>query len=257
MSKFLFALPLLFLAAASASAAGPAKEPGAMLREGTWTGGVGTYNTPLAFEGLPPSKWPLEGWYRLTFGVSGLQSVRVVAPAKQSPDFLRSILPQIELSLTPTGAEESAPVELSEAAANNFYLRVPGIKLREGALPVYVFKNGTPAILPELDRRYDLVLGTVPFSFSVRNGLRGKNGAPYGEGAHYTIDYGGHTYTYDLGGYGWDSSVRAITDLDGDGKPDFLINVGVSNGGYEAWLLSSTAKPGKNVPTASLSSTGC
>ena len=91
----------------------------------------------------------------------------------------------------------------------------------------------------------------------MRNGLRGKDGRAYGDGAQYSIEYDGNTYAYSLGEFGWDSTITAIADLDGDGKPDFIISVGGNNSGYEAILLSSTAQPGSNVPTASLRSTGC
>jgi FG-GAP repeat len=110
---------------------------------------------------------------------------------------------------------------------------------------------------PELDYRYQLTLGATPFAMKVQNGLRSKSGAAYGDGALYTIEYGGQRFEYLLGGFGWGSSVSAIADLDGDGKPDFIISVDGSNSGSEYVLLSSLAKPGRNVPTASLYSQGC
>lgn len=102
-----------------------------------------------------------------------------------------------------------------------------------------------------------LRLGEQPFALTVRNGLRTAGGAPYGSGAHYTIEYDGNVYEYVLGEFGWDSTIEAIVDLDGDGKPDFIIAVGGDNSGYEAILLSSKATPGRNVPTASLLAHGC
>ena len=48
-----------------------------------------------------------------------------------------------------------------------------------------------------------------------------------------------------------------MADLDGDGKPDFIIRIGGNNSGIEAVLLSSQAKPGRNPATASLFAIGC
>lgn len=107
------------------------REVGALLRDGTWDGGVGTYHPPEVFSAIKPAAWPADGWYRIRL---------------------------------------------------------------------------------EADR---------------------------------------------AGEFGWDSSIDAIADIDGDGLPDFVISVGGNNSGYEAVLLSSTAKPGRNAPTASLTSTGC
>ena len=51
--------------------------------------------------------------------------------------------------------------------------------------------------------------------------------------------------------------MSAIADIDGDGKPDFLISVGGNNSGHEYLLLSSLARPGRNPPSAALHSVGC
>jgi hypothetical protein len=110
---------------------------------------------------------------------------------------------------------------------------------------------------PELDYQYQLKFGEVPFKFRVQNGLKGKNGAPYGEGATYFVEYDGKKFEYALGYFGWASRVVAITDLDGDGFPDFVVEIDGSNSGGTFILLSSTAKPGKNAPTASLGNWGC
>ena len=67
----------------------------------------------------------------------------------------------------------------------------------------------------------------------------------------------GQRYDYDLGGYGWDVRIAAIGDFDGDGQPDFLFELGGSNSSYEALVLSSQARPGRNPPTAYLVSWGC
>jgi hypothetical protein len=119
-----------------------------------------------------------------------------------------------------------------------------------------MFRNGTTAIRPELDRRYELQLGDKPFAFTVHNGARTAKGTPYG-GAHYVIEVDGETREYVLGEFGWDSTIEAIADLDGDGKPDFIVRVAGNNSDTEAVLLSSRAKPGKNPATASLVAIGC
>lgn len=260
--------PLLALAAASSLAlfaAAPAvadaapREPGAMLRGGTWDGGVGTYVPPQAFEDLKPGQWPGQGWQRLTFEGNELFIDAVAASRGEQPAFLRAITEQVRTAQgSGEGAETSAlPPQASYAYIDQMYLRVPGAKLRAGRIPVVVFKNGTTRLQPQLDHRYELTLQGQEFAFSVRNGHRGRNGEPYGDGAHYTVEYGGQTYAYSLDGFGWDSSIKAIADVDGDGKPDFFINVGGSNTGLEAVLLSSKAKPGKNPATASLRAFGC
>lgn len=243
--------------ASSALAADPGAEPGAMLREGTWDDDVGSYSVPQALQNIPPAKWPKNGWYKLDLNKDSIHSEQVVVVNKQTPAFLQTIIKQIpdrNQSLTsPPPAEDKA----NSVYPNSIYLRVPGTQLQTGTIPAYIFKNGTTRLSPQLDYRYELKLGTQAFAFKVQNGLRGKNGAPYGEGPRYTIEYDGKQYEYDLPGYGWNSGISAIADLDRDGKPDFLIAIGDNNSGHEVILLSSKAKPGKNPVTASLSAEGC
>lgn len=248
-----FIFSLLFVANAFSEA--PLVEPGAMVREGNWSDGVGTFLIPSAFSNIDREKWPSDGWSKLTIGPKYIQSERVIAPKGQIPIFLRSIASQADSILD----ESQVAVQATEMTneKNELYLRVPRAKIRQGDIPLLLFKNGTSSIRPILDKRYDLVLANKPFSLTVQNGFRSKTGATYGEGAQYKIEYDGHAYFYDLGGYGWDSMITGVTDLDGDGKPDFIISIGGSNSGTEAVLLSSKAKPGKNPATASLSSIGC
>lgn len=68
-------------------------------------------------------------------------------------------------------------------------------------------------------------------------------------GVQYAIGYGGRTYTYLLGPQGASTSVRAVADLDGDGRPDFLVDV---EGLATYLLLSTQARPGPNLPTAEM-----
>lgn len=245
---------LLVTVATCCATIGPthAAEPGLLLREGIWNGGVGSYTLPTALVDRKPDAWPVDQWYRLTLTAQALKVGAVVSPPTSQPKFLGNIGQQL------TAPEDAALQEkLSAANYNVSYLRVPGVTLKTGVISPYRFRNGTPQLAPKLDHRYELMLGTQAFAFTVQNGLRGRNGEPYGDGAVYIIEYDGKTFEYRLGEFGWDSRIMTIADIDGDGKPDFMINVGGNNSGYEAVLLSSVAKPGVNPATASLRSTGC
>ncbi len=258
-------LPLLASALAAslstftASAQPLAQEPGAMLRSGEWGGDIGTYGRPQAFEKLQPAQWPGQGWHRLTFEGNELFSEPVAADGGRQPAFLQAITAQLRAAESRGRGEvaDELPPQASYAYLDQIYLRVPGARLRAGRIPVLVFKNGTTGLRPKLEHRYQLTLQGKDFAFSVRNGHRGSHGESFGEGAHYAIEYDGQTYLYGLEGFGWDSSIKAIADMDGDGKPDFLVRVGGSNTELEALLLSSKAKPGKNPPAASLRAFGC
>ena len=70
----------------------------------------------------------------------------------------------------------------------------------------------------------------------------------------YQIGYGAHEYTYVVGPKGASTSVRAVADLDGDSRPDFVIDV---DGLATYLLLSSRAQPGLNLPTAEMPADGC
>ena len=234
------------LALPAAQAAAPA-EPGTMLREGVWGDGVGQFELPATLRAVPPQSWPRDGWYRIVTDKNGLRSERVVAEGGQPPAFLAAIAAQL-------GAP--APDTMVEYP-DRIFLRVADVPLREGMLATYRFRNGTSRLTPTLDFRYELEFAGQPFAFTVQNGLRRANGASYGSGALYTIEYDGNRYEYLLGEFGWESHVEAIADLDGDGKPDFIVHVAGNNSGYQAVLLSSKARPGRNVPTASLVNGGC
>jgi hypothetical protein len=249
---------LLVSLTAIAASAQTSREPGALLRDGPWNGDIGTYVTPDAFQNLKARQWPKQGWYSLILHPTHIQSERINVSKGATPPFLQPILEQVE------GVENgqfvtSQATEQTDGSnyIDQLYLRVPGTVLREGKIPLLTFKSGHSTLQPRLEYRYKLELNGMPFSVFVRNGFRSKSGVPYGEGTRYFIEYGGQTYRYNLGGYGWDSTIKAITDLDGDGRPDFVIAVGASNSSVEVVLLSSKAKPGSNPPTASLVSTGC
>lgn len=68
-------------------------------------------------------------------------------------------------------------------------------------------------------------------------------------GVRYRIGYGTHEYTYIVGPKGSTTSVRAVADLDGDSRPDFVIDV---DGLATYLLLSTKAQPGLNLPTAEM-----
>jgi hypothetical protein len=87
-------------------------------------------------------------------------------------------------------------------------------------------------------------------------GLRNKAGVAYGEGAVYTVTSGGETWSFHVpGSYGWETTIVFAADLDGDRKPDFIVQIN----GQETLLLSSRAKAGLNPPAAVLAvmSDGC
>jgi hypothetical protein len=231
------------------AAAADLPEPAVMLRAGTWSGDVGTYTVPPALARQKTSRWPAQGWQRLSIQPDRIVITPVLAPPQKPPAFLADIAAQV--SAAAVGELTPAPED------NTLYLRSPRTRLRQGEVPLYLFKNGSSRLAPELGRRYALSLGGVPFEFTVHNGVSGRNGASYGEGANYSIRHGGQTYRYLLPGFGWESAITAIGDFDADGRPDFLIVVAGSNSSHEYLLLSSLARPGLNPASASLHSTGC
>jgi hypothetical protein len=126
--------------------------------------------------------------------------------------------------------------------ADAFYLRLPGAALKPGARRAYPYMQVLHR--PSLGADYELALGATRFSLRVENVVKGMQ---------YTIGYGGQSYTYVLGPFdAQDTGVRAVADLDGDAQPDFLVDV------HQATylLLSSQARPGMNLPTAELWSSG-
>ncbi|MGE3348590.1 MAG: FG-GAP repeat protein [Ramlibacter sp.] len=225
---------------------------GLMLRPGEWRQQAGSYLLPTALR-IAPEHWPTDGWVRVTHKPGHLDVRAVAAPPQGLPDFLLSIALQLE---DPQGQDGLAGYPEAEAeAVDTRYLRVPGTRLLPGRRPTVAFPQGV--LRPRLDHAYALRLGDTPFTLTVHDGLRNRAGVPYGEGAQYVVRHGGQTYTWLLGQSGRDSVVEAVADLDGDGKPDFIVRVGGRNGDDEYLLLSSHARPGANVPTAELGSQGC
>jgi len=244
----------------SAWAAEPSlKPPGVMLRLGEWRGDVGTYLVPAPFEHLRPSQWPMDGWAALSINdKAGTLDISPVLPA-EARVLLKPILDQVAMAgQTTAGNPDQPPADgTSDTSATPAYVRVPGLQWKRGAVPLHRFKNGTTTLRPELGFRFQLKLGELPYAFTLQNGLRTADGRPYGEGTQFTLEVDGQRYDYDLGGYGWDVTLAALGDFDGDGKPDFLFYLGGSNSSHEALVLSSQARPGRNAPTTYLSAMGC
>lgn len=242
LGRFGIAAALAVLAAAcmNARAESPIQD-GLMLRPGQWTPVEGSYVLPAALDGNP-REWPIYDWYRVINKGTTLQ-VEVVAPPERGlPDFLREIAMQM---VDPDAV--STRGEMEAEAVDTRYIRVPGAHLKEGRLPAVSFPRGT--LTPRLDHAYEFVLDDKPFTLTVQNGLRNKAGVAYGNGALYTVRSGDETYSYYLqGGAGWETRILAAADLDGDGKPDFIVQIGEQ----EMLLLSSQAKPGRNAPAAVL-----
>jgi hypothetical protein len=148
---------------------------------------------------------------------------------------------------TPGGRFDAEPAEPS--GVRSFYLRLPGLDLADGDVAQVHFRRG--ALVPKLDRRYELMLADVPFALTARNGLHGR------DGAHYVIEVGGERYEYLLPGRGFQHEVLFGGDIDRDGKPDFVIFVADDDGGAYYLLLSSQAQPGMNPPAALLALVSC
>jgi hypothetical protein len=123
------------------------------------------------------------------------------------------------------------------------FFRLPGTTLKTGLRGSYRHLEVLPQ--PKIGREHHMTLASVRFSLQVEE---------VAAGVQYAVGYGGRTYTYLLGPRGSETSVRAVADLDGDAKPDFLVDV---NDEMTYLLLSTRARPGQNLPTAELPAHGC
>ena len=160
-------------------------------------------------------EWPREGWYRLVALEHGVEVRR------------------------------TTPADRTQAPADALFLHLPGAPLKQGVRPGYRY----PTVLaqPKMGRDYELALGGTRFSVRVEESAKGMA---------YTIGYGGQAYNYVLGPFdATTTSVRFVADLDGDGQPDFLVDV--DDASY--LLLSTRAVPGANLPAAEMfaSEGGC
>lgn len=130
------------------------------------------------------------------------------------------------------------PGDSGTVAADALFLRLPQGRLVTGQRPGWRYL--TALAQPRLGEEHELTLGAMRFSVRVEESAKGMA---------YTIAYGGKSYGYVLGPFdATTTAVRFVADLDGDGKPDFLVDVD----GATYLLLSSRAHPGANLPTAEL-----
>jgi hypothetical protein len=158
--------------------------------------------------------WPADGWYRLL-------------PQEKAVD-VRAV----------------HPGDKDAYAADELYFRLPGTRLKEGARATY--RHASALAQPKLGQDHVLSFNGNRFTLRVESGVKGMQ---------YAIGYGNQTYSYTLGPFdATTTSVRTVADLDGDAKPDFLIDVG-DEATY--LLLSTHARPGHNLPTAELWARGC
>ena len=162
------------------------------------------------------SRWPADGWVRLLPREDAIE-VQAVRPDAVPPP---------------------------EPQPHALYARLPGSALQVGTHPLYRWLDRIAA--PRAGTEYELSLGRTRFALQVDGGAAG---------VQYAIHHGGETYRYVLGPPEAEgTTLRAIADLDGDARPDFLVDVG---GQALYLLLSSRARPGLNTPTAQLWMDGC
>jgi hypothetical protein len=129
------------------------------------------------------------------------------------------------------------PDDRQAVPADALFFRLPGTALKTGMRASY--RDLEILRPPRLGRDHELSLGR---RFSLRV-------AEIDAHVRYEIGYGGHSYSYVLARAGASTSVRAVADLDGDSRPDFLVDV---EGQATYLLLSGRAQPGLNLPTAEM-----
>ncbi|MDT8998812.1 hypothetical protein RQP53_05985 [Paucibacter sp. APW11] len=229
--------------------------PGLILRQGEWRGDVGSFSVPEALVTVPASRWPMDAWVVLMIDTQAATlSIRPLVEG-EARQLLKPVLSQVLIAQKAADADWAnySPIE----PGTDLFVRVPGLRWKPGTVALHRFRNGTPVLVPELGHRIQLQLGSLPYAFTVQNGFRTADGRPYGSGTQFKLEIEGQVYEYDLGGYGWEVSIQALGDFDGDGRPDFLFAVGGSNSSHDALVLSSQARPGRNPPTAYLTAMGC
>jgi hypothetical protein len=133
------------------------------------------------------------------------------------------------------------PTELQPIPTDALFFRLPGTTLKTGVRDSY--RHLEVLHQPRLGREHELSLGKR-FSLRVEE---------VDAGIQYAIGYGGQTYTYLLAPIGAQTSITDVADLDGDSRPDFLVEV-ADHATY--LLLSTKAQPGANLPTAELPAHG-
>ena len=186
-----------------------------------------------------PKDAPGTAWFVLVKDSAGAYLRRIPDAAGGRPEFMRD--------LERATLDNSAT--LQSALGQLFYVQLSRVTLREG--PITEVPLPRHALVPVNGRTYPLLQGTSPFTLTVNNGFKGR------AGAHYVIEQDGERYEYLLDGFGWDSEIQVAGDIDGDGRPDFIVYVNGNNAGTWYLLLSSESKPGMNRPSASLTAHGC
>jgi hypothetical protein len=134
------------------------------------------------------------------------------------------------------------PTEVDSVPADALFFRLPGTTLKTGLRASY--RHLEVLAQPQLGRDHELKMGRTRFSIRVEETRAG---------IEYAIGYGGATYSYVLAPAGASTAVLAVADLDGDTRPDFLVEV---EGDTIYLLLSTQARPGPNLPTAELPAHG-
>jgi hypothetical protein len=222
---------------------------GALVATPTHAGPVGAlllpghYDDDVGSLGADVPALPGDQWWQLDRGPAAWTLARVPVPEGGRPAFLQQL----------AVATLERPPAAAGAWGERYWLRVPGAAFVPG--PVIEVPLKRRALTPMLDHRYELSLAGAPFALTVRNGERTATGVS--DGALYAIEAGGVQWDYLLPGYGWDSTIEFAGDLDGDGRPDFLVTVRGSNSATSYLLLSGMAQPGRNEPIAALTQIGC
>lgn len=126
------------------------------------------------------------------------------------------------------------PGETAGTPADALFFRLPGTALQQGVHASFAAQEIMRPVAEVPAARFSLRVEEVD------------------AGVQYAIGYGGRRYDYIVGPRGASTSVRAVADLDGDGRPDFVIDADDST----FLLLSTQAQPGLNLPTAELPAHG-
>jgi hypothetical protein len=157
-----------------------------------------------------------------------------------SDGWYRVINKQGALQVLPVDAPVSAPGEEEAEAIDTRYIRVPGARIAEGRLPTVAFADGL--LVPQADAAYSLALGEQHFTLTVSS-----TGV-------LTVSVAEGSYSFSLeGDIDGGLTILAAADIDSDGMPDFIVQLGE----LEALLLSSRTQPGLNPPAAVFALHGC